>query len=225
MLTGVHGERARHPQIVQGVVHGLPVPPAAAPAGRTPAIDLTAGHRTVGLDGRAHGPEHPGIRLEPRPAGVVHAIVEHGPAPPRQHRGRHQARRVRPVLEQQPPLVDQPVQTRAVVRPEAAPQGQVVRALEDVDGVELQTAHVLDEADEPGGRERRHPRAGQVLPLEEERGDGSRRKGQRGETDSTASRRRRSSRVSRRGREPSRSPGAWWRRGSWGRRWGRGRSS
>jgi hypothetical protein len=80
---------------------------------------------------------------------------------------------VRPVLEQQALVVDEPVEVPAVVRAEAAPQGEVVGAVEDVDGVELEPADVLDEAGQAPGRERRPPRLPEMLAFEEERGDRS----------------------------------------------------
>src|SRR5205823_4499843 len=132
---------------------GLPVPPPAAAARRAPPFEVRVPHRPVGLNGRLHETQHLGVPAEPvGPAGVPNAIVEHGAPPPRQHRGRHEARGVRPVLEQEPAAVDEPVEPRAVVGAEAAPHRHVMGAGEDVDGVELEPAHVLDEAAEaPGG--------------------------------------------------------------------------
>src|SRR5437867_10105413 len=84
---------------------------------------------------------------------------------------------MRPVLEQEPAPVGESVEPRAVVRAEAAPHREVVRSLEDVDGVQLKPAHVFDEAAEAPGGERGRAGAGEVLPLEEERGDGAQRDG------------------------------------------------
>ena len=42
-----------------------------------------------------------------------------------------------------------------------------------VDRVELKAPRVLDELDEPARSEQARPRAGQVLPFEKERGDGT----------------------------------------------------
>jgi len=53
---------------------------------------------------------------------------------------------VRPVLEEQTLAVDEAVEIRALVRPEAAPHGEVMGALEHVDRVDLQPAYVLGEA-------------------------------------------------------------------------------
>src|SRR6185295_2137044 len=69
--------------------------------------------------------------------------------------------------------VDEPVEPRAVIRAEAAPHRQVVRALEHVDRVELNSADVLDEAREARRCERGGVGPRQVLALEEERGDGA----------------------------------------------------
>jgi len=51
-----------------------------------------------------------------------------------------------------------------------------VRALQDIDGVDLESTHVFDEAAEPPGGQPGRARAGEVLPLEEERGDRGQRK-------------------------------------------------
>src|SRR2546425_13224104 len=80
---------------------------------------------------------------------------------------------MRPVLEEEPAAVDEPIEPRAVVRAEAAPHRQVVRAVEDIDGIELEPAHVLDETAEALGRQRGRLWAGEMLPLQEERGDGA----------------------------------------------------
>jgi hypothetical protein len=47
-----------------------------------------------------------------------------------------------------------------------------VRAVQDVDGVHLDAAHVLGEADEPRRGQRRCARPREVLSLEKERADG-----------------------------------------------------
>src|SRR5262249_31057497 len=73
--------------------------------------------------------------------------------------------------EEQPAAVDEPVEPRTVVRAEAAPHRQVVRAVDNVDRVELDSADVLDEAREARRRECGGLRPRQVLALEEERGD------------------------------------------------------
>src|SRR2546425_8852670 len=82
---------------------------------------------------------------------------------------------MRPVLEEEPATIDQPVEPRAVVRAEAGPHGQIVRAVEDVDGIELEPTHVLDKATETLGGQRGRLRAGEMLPLQEERGHGAQR--------------------------------------------------
>src|SRR5437667_118945 len=65
----------------------------------------------------------------------------------------------------------------AVVRAEAAPHREVVGAIEDVDGIQLEPADVFDEATEAPGGQRGRAGAAEVLPLEEERGDGAQRGG------------------------------------------------
>ena len=172
----VHRERPRHPEIVERVLDRLPVPPSSAPAGRPGRVEVGVAHRALRTDGRLDLAQHPGVAFEPPgPAGVADAIVEHGAPPPRQRRRRHEAGRVRPVLEQQPALVDEPIEPRAIVRAEAAPHGQVVRALQHVDGVHLDPAHVLDEAREPSLGQPRRARPRQVLSLEKERANGRQR--------------------------------------------------
>src|SRR5205814_2847979 len=85
--------------------------------------------------------------------------------------------RVGPVFKEQAATIHEPVEPRAVVGSEAAPQRQIVRAIEHVDRVELHAAHVLDESAKPRRGEWACPRPRQVLPLEEERGDGVQRNG------------------------------------------------
>jgi len=55
---------------------------------------------------------------------------------------------------------------------------EVVGAIEHVDGVELEPAHVFHEAAEPSGGEAGRSRPVEVLALEEKRGDGAERNGQ-----------------------------------------------
>ena len=104
---------------------------------------------------------------------MAEPVVQHRPAPLREMRHRDQTGRVRPVLGQEPPAVDEAVEPRPLVGPEPAPQGEVVRAVEHVDRVELEPARVLDELEEPPGGQPAGARAGEMLPLEEERGDGA----------------------------------------------------
>ena len=82
-----------------------------------------------------------------------------------------------PVLEENPAPVDHPVERRAVVGPEPAPDRQVVGPLEDVDRVELDSTDVFGKAREPARRERRRARPRQMLALEKERRDSAQRKG------------------------------------------------
>src|SRR5213596_3876581 len=161
---------------MQRVLDGPPRPPSAA-AGWTASVEVSVAHRPVALDGRLHPAQHLRVPAEPvGPAGVPDTIVEHGAPPPRQHRGRHETRGMRPVLEQEPAAVDEPVEPRAVVRAEAAPHREVVGAIEDVDGIQLEPADVFDEASEAPGGQRGRAGAAEVLPLEEERRDCAKRK-------------------------------------------------
>src|SRR5947209_16002736 len=128
---------------MQRVLHGPPRPPAAAARG-APSLEVAVAHGPVGLDGLLHRLEHLSVPAKPAgPASVATPIVEHRASPPRKVRGRHETRRVSPVLEQEPAPIDLPVEPGLVVRTETAPDRQVVRAVEDVDGVELDPANVL----------------------------------------------------------------------------------
>ena len=76
-----------------------------------------------------------------------------------------------PVLEEEPPVVDEPVEPRAIVGAEATPHREIVGAVQDIDGIHLDAAHVLDEAAEAGRGQPGRARSGQVLALEEQRAD------------------------------------------------------
>ncbi len=102
---------------------------------------------------------------------MAHAIVDHRAAPHRELRGGHQARGVRPVLEQHALAVGEALELRAVEDVEAAPEREQVRALEHVDGVELDASRVLGEALEGRGPEYPAARPVEVLALEEQRRD------------------------------------------------------
>ncbi len=168
----VNGEHAGHPEVVQRVLHRPPVPPAAATPGGPLALELGVPHGAAGADQLGHGAEQAAVLAEPaRPAGVAHAVVEHRAPPPRQHRDRHEARGVGPVLHEEPAAIDETVEARAIERPEAAPDREVVRAVDHVDGVHLDAARVLREAEEAAGRERVAAGPPEVLPVEEEGAD------------------------------------------------------
>ena len=80
---------------------------------------------------------------------------------------------MRPVLEEHAPAVDQPIQCGTVVRAEAAPQRQVVRAVDDVDRVELNAADGLGETGEARGGQPPRPRSIELLAFEEQRRGGA----------------------------------------------------
>ena len=84
---------------------------------------------------------------------------------------------MRPVLEQQPTLIYEAIEARAIVAPEATPYRQVMGAIEHVDRVELHAADVFDEANQTAGAERVTARPRQMLALEEERPDSVQRDG------------------------------------------------
>ncbi len=82
---------------------------------------------------------------------------------------------MRPVLEEEPPTVDEPIQPRSFVRAEAAPRREIVCPVEDVDRIELEPTHVFDETRQSARSERARPRSRQMLSLEEERRNGAQR--------------------------------------------------
>jgi hypothetical protein len=175
VLARVNRQRARHPQVVERMLHGAPVPPPALAPGSV-AVEVAVAHGPVGRDRGPDAFEHAHVPSQPvGPAGVADPVVEHGAAPPRQHRGRDETRGVRPVLEEQATAIDQAVERGPVVGAEAAPHREVVRTVQDVDRVELDAADVLREPDQASRRERRRARSQQMLPLEKEPGDGGRR--------------------------------------------------
>ena len=168
----VDGEHAGHPEIVDRVLDGPPVPPAAAAASRAARLHFAVAHRAIGADGLGHQGQQLGIAPQPGgPAGMPSPVVEHRALPPGQHRGGHETGRVGPVLEEEPAAVDQPVEPGPVVGAEAAPDREVVGPVEHVDRIHLQPAHVLDEARQARGGEPVGARPGQVLPLQEQGGD------------------------------------------------------
>src|SRR6185295_13796063 len=95
----------------------------------------------------------------------------HRALPPGQHRRGYETGRVGPVLEEEPAPIDQAVEPWPVVGAEAAPDREVVGAVEDVDRIHLDPTHVFDEARQARGTQAVGPRPGQVLALEEQGGD------------------------------------------------------
>jgi hypothetical protein len=85
---------------------------------------------------------------------------------------RDQAGGVRPVLEEDATPVDEPLERAAVVDAEAAPQGEMVRALDDVDRVELDPAGRRREAFQARRGETAGARAIEQLARQEERAHG-----------------------------------------------------
>ena len=183
VLPRMNGQRAGHPQVVQRMLNGPPAPPPGGARGAA-ALEISLGHRAIGEHGRLHPVQHLRVPAEPPgPAGVAESVVEHGASPPGQHGGRDEAGGVGPVLEEEAAPIDDPVEPRAIVGAEAAPHGEVVGALEHVDRVELETAHVLDEAGEPVCGEGQRARPREVLTLEKERGHRAQRNGRAGHPD------------------------------------------
>ena len=171
---GVDERAPAHPQVVEGVRGGLPVPPAAGRARGAPVLEVGAAQGTAGGDRVLDRPQDAAVLLEPAaPGAAAQGVVEHRPAPGREVRRRHQAGGVGPVLEQEPPAVDEPLHGRAVVGSEAAPQREVVGALDHVDGVDLEPPDVLHEGQQGGGGEPAGPRPREVLAGQEEGGHGA----------------------------------------------------
>jgi hypothetical protein len=82
---------------------------------------------------------------------------------------------VRPILEQDAAPVYELLQRLPVEGTEAAPERQVMRAIDDVDRVELEPADVLHEACQAPRRQPARERTIEVLARDEERGDGAAR--------------------------------------------------
>src|SRR4030095_13432934 len=81
-----------------------------------------------------------------------------------------------PLYEKRAPVATPPrFEPRPVVRAEPAPHRQIVGAVEHIDGVELDPADVLHEPPQARRGEGGRVRPGEVLALEEERGDGAQR--------------------------------------------------
>src|SRR5262249_32657328 len=152
-------------EVVERMLHRLPAPPAG-PAGRPAMLEVGAPHRPVDPDRCGGRLQHPPVLPEPPgPAGVAHAVVEHGPPPPGPEGGRHETGGGGPVREEETAAIDEPVEPAAVVGAEPAPEGQVVGAVEHVDRVELEAARVLDETDQSLRCQGACPRLPEMLTL------------------------------------------------------------
>ena len=156
----------------------LPVPPAGGGARRTAVGEVRAAEGAALADGLADGRERAAVLLEPaRPAAASRVIVEHGAPPRGEMLDGHEAGGVRPVLEERAPAVGQFVEGGPVVGAEPAPHGQVVGAIDDVDGIELQAPRIRQQCPDARGGEGAAARAAQVLALEEEGGNRPKRNG------------------------------------------------
>ena len=167
----VHQRAPRHPQPVEREGGGLPAPP---PGGRTPpgVLEIRVADRSALAERLLHRVDDARVPLEEsRPPGVAHGVVQHRAPPHREVRGRNEARRVRPVLEQQPAVVGEAVEGAPIVGTETAPNREVVGPVQHVDRIDLEAARVLDEAQEARGGEALLAGAVEVLALEKERGD------------------------------------------------------
>ena len=134
--------------------------------------------REVGALQRSFGPEppqHPALRrrrgrvasppLPARPA--LGREAAHAPAAQRKMGDGKDRGFVSPVLVRQPLPVHPAVHAGAVVRPEAAPEGQIVGAVHDVHAVELQRSRPLEVVDEGAPVERsRPPRPRETLTMQ-----------------------------------------------------------
>jgi hypothetical protein len=137
-------------------------------------LEAGVAERPARADRFLHHAHQAGMPLEePGPSLVPMPIVEHRPAPRRKVCGRDQAGDVRPVLEQHAAAVDEPLERHTIEGTEAAPQRQVMGAIDDVDRVELDSACVLGEASEARSGQPTRTRPIQLLTLQEERSDGA----------------------------------------------------
>ena len=171
-------ERApAHPQVVEGMRRGLAIPPAGG-FPRIRSLEVGVGERAALLDRLLDGSHRALVVLRPEgpvPIARPIRIAVHHPAPAREMVGRHQAGGMRPVLEEQAAPVDETIERLLVVGTEAAPQRQVMRAVNDVDRVELDAARVGGERQQGARGEPAGPRAGEVLAFEKERRGGAER--------------------------------------------------
>ena len=171
---GVHQRAPAHPEVVEGVRGGLPVPPATGRAGGTPVLEVGAARGDRRRRSRPRPPAgrggSPGAS-RPRPDSEGSSRASPGarpgsatPAPgrrrgPSTRTGAGVGRRAGP--------------RPAVVGPEAAPQREVVGALDHVDGIDLESPDVLHEGEQGGGGEPPGPRPREVLAGQEEGGHGA----------------------------------------------------
>jgi hypothetical protein len=144
------------PEVLQRGLLGLPPPPGLV--GPLGALVLeVAGHQgPLAGDALADVVDHP-LRVG---ADALHppGVLEHAPAValeadlpigvPDRGDGRGV---VRPVLEEPPVALQEPFEEARLVALEAGGEGQVVRPLDDVDRVDLDEAHPLDDVVESAG--------------------------------------------------------------------------
>ena len=177
------GDEAGVEQILQDGLLPRPVPAPVLLGTVLLLGDVACRDRTLVAHDGQHVVDEP-RRIAQHSLDVTPAVDQllsalHLPTPQRMHRDRQQSSLVAPVLEQLPVAICHPVQRLARVRADARPRGQIVRAREDVDAVDLQGIRVLKHAtqmpavgDTSGawsvqslGRERDPPRLAGRQPL------------------------------------------------------------
>ena len=91
---------------------GLPVPPPR-PGPRAPLLEVVEAQRSALRDRVLHRPQHPPVRLQPAPQPRCARSSRASPAARRASSRRDEARGVRPVLEQHPSSIGDPLHGRA----------------------------------------------------------------------------------------------------------------
>ena len=150
------GDLAVQPQVLEGGLHLVPVPPGSAPGPVGVSLDVGRTQRSASGQLVAHPRHRLGVAPRPAVGGVVlpaqlpHPEIEQSPVRRGDERGH-----VGPVLDEgRPPREQEPVQVGGLIAPQAREQRHVVRSGEDVHGIDLESAEAAD-----GRTERAHPRA------------------------------------------------------------------
>src|SRR5436190_13306090 len=137
-LTG--DEKTRH-----RVLAVVPGPPADAVRTAPPAVrEIRRGDRAARRNLFEHRVDERCVE-QPQPIPAPRVRV-HAPPEQRVQRRREQRRLVAEVLEELPALVRERVDRRGRVRAEPRERGEVLRAREDVDGIDLERVHAARDA-------------------------------------------------------------------------------
>ena len=162
----------RPPQHLERRLLRLPAPPAAGLPLSIP-VELARKHRPVVADSLTHALKDlqvTGTEPLPQPRRVVNprAKALEAMAPVRKKGDGDGRRIVRPVLEQRPPLLDQPREQRRSISVPARRECEMVRPLDDIDRIDLHEPHPLDERQHAGVRRRTRRVVEQALRVEQQ---------------------------------------------------------